>query len=493
MEEPGQRYDPVGSSSESELKVVRGENEQFQSLEKEQRKLSTSLQALTTHFAQVQFRLRQIVSAPNDQKLLLIENLDEFASRGIPELTINVDDRMVSAINQQQVIQFELIKQLQTELSAANSFTNEDDINLEIGISETKENEEALDNTDIDLSYLKTQIYNLDTFVSDLRYETINLKQMTKAMVGYKNCDKIFDIHNVNVQSTTCQSFCDNNDNVFTGYNDVILNHAHKRTLSTLQVYDKSLDNVLQGTLSDSKFPYTNPIKCSTAKVWNWRKIQAKLEIDVENIISVVSIEALETHEFERRNGINLMLQKEITKMVRKELCGTLRELIEHGLLPIQFKFNFLNCCMRNTSNTSNRKTKHAWDIIMEFYNLNSGNQHYTKACNTLIETFQLKRVYIASTKNQLLRSIGDIINIHVRYHASKNSYFKAFVLLGLNLKKLPQWLNLIFKCSNLIEANYSDESLVCQPEFADILECLDLLSNYKFHLPVDTLADNID
>jgi hypothetical protein len=37
-------------------------------LEQEQEQLNSSLLALTTHFAQVQFRLKQIVSAPNEDK-----------------------------------------------------------------------------------------------------------------------------------------------------------------------------------------------------------------------------------------------------------------------------------------------------------------------------------------------------------------------------------------------------------------------------------------
>jgi hypothetical protein len=46
----------------------RSESEELQRLEEEQEQLNSSLLALTTHFAQVQFRLKQIVSADNDDK-----------------------------------------------------------------------------------------------------------------------------------------------------------------------------------------------------------------------------------------------------------------------------------------------------------------------------------------------------------------------------------------------------------------------------------------
>ena len=42
--------------------------DQLAHLEEEQEQLNSSLLALTTHFAQVQFRLKQIVNAPMEDK-----------------------------------------------------------------------------------------------------------------------------------------------------------------------------------------------------------------------------------------------------------------------------------------------------------------------------------------------------------------------------------------------------------------------------------------
>ncbi|KAG4076459.1 hypothetical protein HA402_005902 [Bradysia odoriphaga] len=493
MDEPGQRYEPVGSSNECYSNVKHDESEYFQCLEGEQEKLSSSLQALTSHFAQVQFRLRQIVSAPEEEKFNLIENLDEFASRGIYD---DKDDCMLSAINQQQVNQFKLIKNLQTELCAASNFANDGEINFENAKTETVD-DEALDNTEVDLSHLKIQICNLDTFVTDLRYETINLKQMAKAMVGYRTCNEIYSVAGT---TSTCQLRCDEDENCFSEYDDFMSAHRHKKPLSTLQSGEQSSHEVRQGPSMELKSPGTNRIKYSSSNVCHWRHIRAKLEIDVQNIISAVTIEPLEAHHFEHPNGIKTLLQKEITKMVRKELCSTLRELIEHGIHSRGHELNFFGCCIRRTdkqktssNEIAKRSGKHAWDIIVEFYNLNDGNQRYRNPCRTLNESFQLNRLSMDSVKDQLLKAIGDIINIHVRFNANQNSYFKAFVLMGLNMRKLPYWLSIIFKCPDLIEVNYSDESLVRQPEFSDILECLDLLSNYQFNLPIDTLADRLN
>ena len=48
----------------------RSESEELERLEEEQEQLNSSLLALTTHFAQVQFRLKQIVNAdPTDREV----------------------------------------------------------------------------------------------------------------------------------------------------------------------------------------------------------------------------------------------------------------------------------------------------------------------------------------------------------------------------------------------------------------------------------------
>jgi len=55
-------------------------------LEEEQEQLNSSLIALTSHFAQVQLRLKQIVDASPEDKERLLKELEEFAFRGIPDM-----------------------------------------------------------------------------------------------------------------------------------------------------------------------------------------------------------------------------------------------------------------------------------------------------------------------------------------------------------------------------------------------------------------------
>ena len=61
--------------------------EKVKSLERDQDELNTSLMSMTSHFAKVQFRLQQVVSAPAERKESLLVDLQQFAFRGIPDIS----------------------------------------------------------------------------------------------------------------------------------------------------------------------------------------------------------------------------------------------------------------------------------------------------------------------------------------------------------------------------------------------------------------------
>lgn len=71
-----------GSSSASEEEMAA----RMRKLEEEQDLLNSSLLALTSHFAQVQFRLKQIVHAQTEEKEGMLIELEEFAFKGCPHV-----------------------------------------------------------------------------------------------------------------------------------------------------------------------------------------------------------------------------------------------------------------------------------------------------------------------------------------------------------------------------------------------------------------------
>lgn len=91
----GERWAPVGAVSnpepdEEEQKRSRAPDMavRLRLLEEEQEQLNSSLLALTSHFAQVQFRLKQIVHGPSAQqdREKMLHELEEFAFKGCPHV-----------------------------------------------------------------------------------------------------------------------------------------------------------------------------------------------------------------------------------------------------------------------------------------------------------------------------------------------------------------------------------------------------------------------
>ena len=85
----GQRLGPVGQDQEAGLQELQDQacmSERVARMEEEQEELSSSLMALTSHYAKVQLRLQQIVSAPTERREDLLKDLEQFAFRGVPDI-----------------------------------------------------------------------------------------------------------------------------------------------------------------------------------------------------------------------------------------------------------------------------------------------------------------------------------------------------------------------------------------------------------------------
>ncbi len=123
---PRERMEPIGASSalnnqlfsESSESGIFNDTSRLQMLEQEQEQLTGSLMSLTTHFAQVQFRLKQVIAAPDEDKDRLLRELEEFANRGCPNMNKNILSTAVQEqiIEEQRVKQRDLIEQLKNQL-----------------------------------------------------------------------------------------------------------------------------------------------------------------------------------------------------------------------------------------------------------------------------------------------------------------------------------------------------------------------------------------
>lgn len=141
----GERWAPVGAvaSPEEESRVqpvhrrcssVTEEEMtvRMRKLEEEQEQLNSSLLALTSHFAQVQFRLKQVVHAQSEEKERMLADLEEFAFRGCPHvvgcraqdtsLQNSTEREKRERLEAQREKQKDLIFQLKTQLDDLERF-----------------------------------------------------------------------------------------------------------------------------------------------------------------------------------------------------------------------------------------------------------------------------------------------------------------------------------------------------------------------------------
>lgn len=89
-----ERWPPLGAAVDNTAEngaksfdyTRKSDHEKLKELEDEQEELNGSLLALTSHFAKVQFRLKQVVAAPEETRERLLMELEEFAFQGCPDV-----------------------------------------------------------------------------------------------------------------------------------------------------------------------------------------------------------------------------------------------------------------------------------------------------------------------------------------------------------------------------------------------------------------------
>lgn len=261
---------------------VQPDENRLKNLEDEQEMLTSSLLALTSHFAQVQFRLRQIVESPPDERDVLLKNLEEFAFRGIPEIKTSSDSKsngetttdgnIINLVEKQKCRQNELIVQLKSQLEDLEKYAYESGepvlpqsiiVQKQKIIIDELRNKINLNFNEIDLpqlspedlisqvdsalgalvsplkmkeqlvTQLKTQIVDLERFITFLQDETKDSKMMAKAKAGYAKCECISDSgnnsknHKINIcpkhsdkTSKRCEE--DEDSDEFNSFNSII-------------------------------------------------------------------------------------------------------------------------------------------------------------------------------------------------------------------------------------------------------------------------------
>ncbi|XP_029109684.1 RUN domain-containing protein 1 isoform X1 [Scleropages formosus] len=513
-----------GSASRGVVEMAR----RLQKLEEEQEQLNSSLLALTSHFAQVQFRLKQIVHAQSDEKEKMLLELEEFAFKGCPhvlgcrareaqllENSEGLSEREKrERLEAQREKQKELIIQLKTQLDDLERFAYQEgsydslpqsvvmerqkviidelikklDVNLneDIGNLSPEELRQRVDAAIAQIvnparvkeqlvEQLKTQIRDLEMFINFIQDEVGN------PLLSDGDHGRQGGVSGPNMRGTG-------------GKRKVDPEQAQKMRETGLQLIQRALA-VLQ-IFAVSQFG------CAAGhvpqRVWSqgngaqdYGPLLRRLEGAVERVRQLaVSRQHSDEHVVSYSSGTVGRGRDQLTATVRKDLAMALRDLLAHGLYsPSQGMSLVLAPIACLLPFSPGPQALHPWELFLKYYHSKNGQAFVESPARQLSQSFGLPvgaGPVTITPKQSLLWAVHSVLRDHDPYKRGADSEFKALVCMALNEQRLVSWVNLLCKSGTLVQQHYQPWSYMAQTGFEGALRTLGRLSHLKFSLPVD-------
>uniref|UniRef100_A0A8D8ZZS0 RUN domain-containing protein 1 n=1 Tax=Cacopsylla melanoneura TaxID=428564 RepID=A0A8D8ZZS0_9HEMI len=480
----------------------------YKEMEAQQELLNHSLISLSTHFAQVQLRLKQIINSPKNEQETLLKNLEKFTFIGIPEVnelclynyeTKSHDDESTETAECKSYIEDklafeknkhkEMIGKLKTQLESLENyvyeFSNNDDaeiptsliinkqqiiinelkdkLNLNVNLSEDEQLREEINKSIIGpmktkedlILQLKTQISDLEKFINFLQ------SNQCKCTVAASNVD------------------------------------MKQKTITIMKKISTILHIFAEHHSSNFKKPATVASMKKSMKVNHYGDLRAQLEIAINHVIDAcrqppdqdIPIDSDYMSDTEDPIPCN----SKVALAVRKHLAPTLQRLLQHGLCSPNANqtvsvVQYISCA---SSVNKRASTAHIWDLINKYYEIKDGADFNCKPNRKLSESFNLDiGAGTLGIKQSLLASIGNILAVHHKYKKfNPDSYFKSFVCDGLNKKLLVDWLHLILAYKSFSTDYYAPWSYVSSTRFVDAAASLRRLYEFHFSLTIVDVA----
>ncbi|XP_026216944.1 RUN domain-containing protein 1 [Anabas testudineus] len=508
-----------GSSSSTEEEMAA----RMKKLEEEQELLNSSLLALTSHFAQVQFRLKQIVHAQTEEKERMLADLEEFAFRGCPhvvgcrsqdakQLENSTEREKRERLEAQREKQKDLIFQLKTQLDDLERFAYQEgsydslpqsvvmerqkviidelikklDVNLneDIGNLSPEELRQRVDAAIAQIvnparvkeqlvDQLKTQIRDLEMFINFIQDEVGNpLLSDGSPQPQAAGTNGRTPRAKTKVDPEQAQKMRE------TGLQLI------QKALAVLQIFAASQFGCAAGHVPQSMWPqetvnqdYGPLLQQLEAAVEKVRVLGSRRQPSLEHVVNYTSNSTLGPRD-------------ELTMSVRKELAIALKDLLAHGLfLPSQTMSLVLapiSCLLPFRPTT---KSMHPWELFVKYYHSKNGKAFVESPARQLSQSFSLPvggGPVTITPKQSLLWAIHTVLKEHGRYKRGPDTEFKALVCMALNEQRLVSWLNLLCKSGTLVHPHYQSWSYMAQTGFEGALRILGRLSHLKFNLPMD-------
>ncbi|XP_046407221.1 RUN domain-containing protein 1 isoform X1 [Ischnura elegans] len=539
----GERWAPLGANDAdddhtfcfpSDFESYGDDGGRLRELEEQLETLNSSLIALTSHFAQVQFRLKQIVDAPLDEKERLLKDLEAYAFRGVPELQTHEkrhalfppqfqhDPTLEDKVIAQRAKQKKLISQLKSQLEDLEHYAYETGeaglpqsvlierqkviidqlkgrLNLNVDDMDRLTEDDLKTQVDCAISQLVNPLKMKEQLVTQLKTQISDLERFIEFLQGEsegdaeaQECTCKCPVHGQNASSSTKHSHCHGS---FSDHSKINMSSEEEIRAKTFNIIKKIAELLHMFTVAQfgcgSDHFRKNTLK-KTMKANHWGDLRANLELAVDYVMQLASsqntpVDSDYTSDSEDTPAI--LCNEKLTTAVRKNLALSIRDLVQHGLMPVGQSSSLVPFigCFPTRSNAVNTNM-HAWELILKYYAMKNGEKYNSTPARKLSLSFNLDIVggTAISNKQNLLSTIGNILHSHSKYKRSYDSHFKAFVCAGLNSKKLVPWMRLIFRCQPLIEQYYQSWSYVSRTGFEDSFQSLDKLTQFNFDLPVD-------
>ncbi|XP_059062896.1 RUN domain-containing protein 1 [Achroia grisella] len=510
------RREPLGAPKEllcEETPPEQVSGDRLHALEEEQEILSSSVFSLTSHLAQVEFRLRQILKAPAEEKDVMLKALEEFTSRGVTDTRAapqgssgdNCSEclELEKKMRKQRVKQAHFIERLKAQLKELERFVanpsskgdsrhrvliehlrseidqsldegcqplSADELRHQINCAVRQYADRQLSKDEI-ISKLQVHVEDMQKFIDLMKMEELRENGKTKTepkKVNTNNFEKNFHKSKVNEDLKT----------------ETI--NLMRKASTLIQIFTVSQFGCSpnEGKKFDRK---------SSTITAHWGNLRAKLEMSIDAVLHLVSRDRashtiIDSYDSESEEGGITINDAPLTTAVRRHLAINLRDLLHHGLVGPESSslVPIIGCFPVRRSSTS--QAPHIWELILRYYDLNDGDRFNSTPARKLSQSFNLDIVggTAITNKQSLLSTIGGIIATHTPYKRSYDAHFKALVCAALNSHKLVLWLNIILKTRSLINSYYSSTSYIVNTGFQDTLQSLDRLTPHNFDLPVD-------
>ncbi|XP_056871834.1 RUN domain-containing protein 1 [Takifugu flavidus] len=541
----GERWAPVGAVASPELeggtvgRSLSGGCEaaaeedmavRLEKLEEEQALLNSSLLALTSHFAQVQFRLKQIVHAPCADKEKMLAELEEFAFRGCPhvvgcrardegQLENSTERETRERLEAQREKQKDLIFQLKTQLDDLERFAYQEgsydslpqsvvmerqkviidelieklDVNLneDIGKLSPEELRQRVDAAIAQIvnparvkeqlvEQLKTQIRDLEMFINFIQDEAGNplLSEDGSSQRSPTSASGRASGMKKGVDPQQAQKIRESGLQLI------------QRALAVLQMFAVSQFGCSPGHIPQRVWPpetseqdYGPLLQRLEGAVEKVRVLGSRRQPALEHVVNYTSNAALGPRD-------------ELTSSVRKELALALKELLAHGLFcPSQTMSLVLAPISCLLPHHPAPHTMHPWDLFVKYYHSKNGKAFVESPARQLSQSFSLPvggGPVTVTPKQSLLWAIHSVLKEHGRYKRGPDTKFKALVCMALNEQRLVSWLNLLCKSGTLVHPHYQAWSYMAQTGFEGALRILGRISHLRFNLPVDLAVQQL-